>query len=436
MFFYYVRLARTRLLETRGTSLALVLALGVGIGASMTMLIVVRTMSWDPLPDRSAQLFRPFLDPLPASYEIRGGNDPRVALSWTDARRFMDEGPAPRQVALAAGRLLVAAQPGVSSPFFSTGQYATRDIFDIFGMTLIAGRAWSQDEETAHARVVVLSNSLARRLNPHSSSLGKTVMLGTTTFHVIGVVADWRPRPRFHTDLQQDVFKGADDFYIPLRTAMELELSVSSGVFSWSPTRGTNRLEDASSAWLQYWIELQTDEQRSAYQRFMTAYVREQVSQGRFEKATPPRLVSLKEYLVQGRIIPNEVKLQLTLCVAFLIVCLLNMSALIFARFQRRNREISVRRALGARRRDIIAQLCTEAGIIGVVGGCVGLVVAQAGLYLVRRQPEDYAALAFMDPGMVGVTLVLACGCSLLAALFPALRATSGRLAMQIKASE
>jgi putative ABC transport system permease protein len=168
----------------------------------------------------------------------------------------------------------------------------------------------------------------------------------------------------------------------------------------------------------------------------MTAYVQEQASQGRFEHNTPPRLLGLKDYLVQGHIIPNEVKLQLAMCLAFLIVCLLNISALIFARFQQRTHEISVRRALGARRRDIIGQLCTEAAIVGVVGGVFGLLVAQAGLYLVRRQPEDYAALASMDLGMVGFTLLLACGSSLLAALFPAIRATSGRLAMQIKASE
>lgn len=436
MFSYYLRLARTRLLETKGISLALVLALGLGIGASMTMLTVVRTMSWDPLPGRSAQLFHPFIDPLPASYEVRAGNDPRMALSWVDARNFLERGPAPRQVALASGHLLVAAQLGVPSPFFSNGQYATRDIFDIFGMTLIAGRAWSQDEDVGHARVVVLSDALARRLDANGSILGKAVMLGGHTFQVVGVAADWRPRPRFHTDLQQEVFKGADDFFMPLRTATELQLNVANSVFSWSSAASTNRLEDASAAWLQYWVELQTDEQRNAYERFMTAYVHEQVSQGRFEHYTPPRLLGLKDYLVQGHIIPNEVKLQLALCLAFLIVCVLNMSALIFARFQQRTHEISIRRALGARRRDIIGQLCTEAAIIGVVGGGVGLLVAQAGLYLVRRQPEDYAALASMDPSMIGVTLLLACGSSLLAALFPALRATSGRLAMQIKASE
>lgn len=436
MFPYYLRLARVRLLETRGISLALVIALGLGIGASMTMLTVVRTMSWDPLPGRSTALFHPAIDPLPASYEVRAGKDPRVALSWVDALSFLERAPAPRQVALASGRLLVSAQSAVRSPFFANGQYATGEVFDIFGITLVSGRSWTREEDAGRARVVVLGDALARRLGGEDSVLGKSVTLGGHAFQVIGVAEDWRPRPRFHTDLQQEVFNGTEDFFLPLRTAMELQLNVANSVFSWSTSSSGNRLEDPSTAWLQYWVELPTDSQRDAYQRFLVGYVREQVAQGRFDRSAPPRLWSLKEYLVQAHIIPNEVKLQLALCVAFLIVCLLNMSALIFARFQQRTHEISIRRALGARRGDIIGQLCTEAAIIGVIGGCVGLLVAQAGLYLVRRQPEDYAALASMDLYMVGATLVVACGCSLLAALFPALRATSGRLAMQIKASE
>ncbi|WP_204274858.1 hypothetical protein, partial [Enterobacter hormaechei] len=61
MFGYYFALARTRLLETKGMSAALILALGLGIGASMTMLTVVRTMTWDPLPGRSEHLYHPFI---------------------------------------------------------------------------------------------------------------------------------------------------------------------------------------------------------------------------------------------------------------------------------------------------------------------------------------------------------------------------------------
>lgn len=53
-----------------------------------------------------------------------------------------------------------------------------------------------------------------------------------------------------------------------------------------------------------------------------------------------------------------------------------------------------------------------------------------------RMQPEDYASLASMDLSMAVLTVGLACVSSVVAAFFPALRATSGRLAMQIKVSE
>ena len=121
MFGYYVALARTRLLETKGMSAALILALGLGIGASMTMLTVVRTMTWDPLPGRSEHLYHPFIDALPTSYDVKPGKDPRVALTWVDAQNLLRQAPASHQTALASARLLVDAQRSVQIPFFTQG---------------------------------------------------------------------------------------------------------------------------------------------------------------------------------------------------------------------------------------------------------------------------------------------------------------------------
>ena len=411
MFGYYFALARTRLMETKGMSAALILALGLGIGASMTMLTVVRTMTWDPLPGRSEHLYHPFIDALPTSYDVRPGMDPRVALTWVDAQR------------------------SVQIPFFTQGQYVTADAFAMFGIPVVQGRAWTREDDAAHARVVVLGQDLAARLGGEGL-VGTTVRVGGQAFTVVGVAGPWSPRPRFYTDLQQDVFKGREDFFIPIGAAAEMQMTVSNSVFSWSGDKSPNRLQDARTSWIQFWAELPDAASVEQYERFLGNYARTQHQAGRFDRTTAPRMVSLKDFLVEHRIIPNEVKLQLALCLGFLIVCLLNMSALIFARFIRRSHEISVRRALGARRQDVIYQLCTEALIIGGLGGAVGLIVAEAGLYLVRMQPEDYASLANMDLSMAALTVGLACVSSVIAAFFPALRATSGRLAMQIKASE
>ena len=105
------------------------------------------------------------------------------------------------------------------------------------------------------------------------------------------------------------------------------------------------------------------------------------------------------------------------------------------AKFLRRSSELGVRRALGASRGAVFAQLLTEAGIVGLVGGIGGLLLALLGLWLVRRQPSDYASLAHLDPAMLLATFVLAIVATLLAGLLPAWRACLITPALQLKSN-
>jgi putative ABC transport system permease protein len=94
---------------------------------------------------------------------------------------------------------------------------------------------------------------------------------------------------------------------------------------------------------------------------------------------------------------------------------------------------VGVRRALGARRRDIFAQLGVEAGILGLAGGLLGLLFTWFGLWLVRQRPEAYAQLAHLDLTMVLGVFVLAVVTSVLAGLLPAWRACRIPPALQLK---
>ena len=77
----------------------MVLAIGLGIGASMTMLTVLHVLDGDPLPGLSAQLYRPYLNPLPLSFkQSKFGDDP--SLMRTLAGRH---GPAEGTQGRAAG---------------------------------------------------------------------------------------------------------------------------------------------------------------------------------------------------------------------------------------------------------------------------------------------------------------------------------------------
>ncbi|AEQ98165.1 ABC transporter permease [Xanthomonas oryzae] len=435
MFSYYLTLAKQNLWTSKAMTLALVVALALGVGASMTMLTVVRVLSWDPMPGRSTHLFHPYFDPLPRAYEAKASLDPRNSVSWVDAKEIMQRLPAPASAAMATGHLLVAAQDGVDAPFFVDGQYATPDIFQMFGIDLSQGRSWTADEEQSRAALVVISESFRKRLGM-AGEVGKSLQLGSKVFRIVGISRDWAPMPRFHTDLQKDTFKGQDDFYIPLRTAIDDKLSVSSSMFSWGQGDESNKLENPSTAWLQLWVYLEDQAAQQRYLEQLQSYVGQQADGGRFERRSPARLEGLEDFLIRRQVVPDDVKLQLALAIGFLIVCMVNICALLFSRFIRRTHEVAVRRALGARRIDILAQLCTEAVLIGLLGGVGALIVCQFGLSAVRTQPEDYAVLAHMDPTMVAATLAFACLSSLAAAALPAFRTASGRTAMQIKVAE
>jgi len=121
------------------------------------------------------------------------------------------------------------------------------------------------------------------------------------------------------------------------------------------------------------------------------------------------------------------------LAFGFLLVCMINTVSLLLAKFLRRSGEIGVRRSLGASRLDIFKQCLTEAGVIGLAGGVLGLGFAAFGLWLIRQQPDEYAKLAHMDATTLWLTFVLAVAVSVLAGLLPAWRAMQVPPALQLK---
>ena len=186
--------------------------------------------------------------------------------------------------------------------------------------------------------------------------------------------------------------------------------------------------------WLQVWVQLKDAAQVAAYRQFLIDYSAQQKALGRFERPpTQARLYGLMNWLDRQNLVPADVRLQLWLALGFLLVCMINIVALLLAKFLRRSGEVSVRRALGARRRDIFLQFGIESAVIGLAGGVLGLAIAQLGLWSVRHRPDDYAHLAQMDVSMLIGTFVLAMLASVLAGLLPAWRACRIAPALQLK---
>ena len=435
MLGYYWSLAMRSMWRSRVLTVLMVVAIGLGIGASMTMLTVLHVMSGDPLPGRSHVLFYPHLDPLPLKYSSTAEHDAADNMTWPDAMALLAAHRATRQAAMAGGDVLVRGPLRSGSPFRAEGRYTTADFFAMFAVPFTAGEGWSAADDAARARLVVLSTSLARKLFGDQSPIGHTVRLEDTDFRVVGVTANWNPEPLFYSDSVSRAFGTSDDFFLPLGAAVDLKLSGNGNFSGWSRDDDeSTRLVSPTTTWLQVWVQLDTPADVAAYRQFLVDYSAQQKALGRFEREPGlARLDTLAQRVAHQHLVPGDVRLQLWLALSFLVVCVLNIVALLLAKFLRRSGELSVRRALGARRRDIFLQLGTEALVIGVVGGVLGLLLAQLGLWSVRQRPDDYAQLASMDGSMLALTFVLSVVACLFAGLMPAWRASRVPPALQMK---
>jgi putative ABC transport system permease protein len=432
MFAYYLDLALRSLRRNKALTALMVLAIALGIGASMTMLTVLHVLSGDPLPSKSQTLFYPQIDPRDMG-DYKAGGEPSRQVTWIDGMNLLRARRADYQALMTGGAVPVQPAQSGLDPFFSDARYTTADFFPMFDTPFHYGRGWSETDDEARARVVVITNELNNKLFGGQDSTGRTLRMKDTAFRIIGVLGDWRPNPHFY-DLNMGNYSGLESVFLPLSTSRDLHLPRNGSTNCWGDGGSDEaHFETAPCVWLQFWVQIDDPAKIASYRNFLIHYSQEQKALGRFQRSPNVRLPDLMKWLDLNKVVPSDVRLQTWLALGFLLVCLVNTVGLMLAKFLRRSGELGVRRALGASRRAVFGQLLMESAVIGLVGGIVGLVLAFVGLWLVRRQPSDYAALAHMDLTMLAATFVVAVMATLFAGLLPAWRACQITPALQLK---
>ncbi|MEW9571224.1 ABC transporter permease [Rhodanobacter sp. Si-c] len=435
MFGYYLDLALRSLRRNKALTALMVLAIALGIGASMTTLTVLHVLSGDPLPGRSDTLYYPQIDPRDGLGYLPGKTEPMDQVTWVDGMNLLQAKRADRQALMTGGSVAVQPDNSTLDPFYEVARYTTNGFFPMFGVPFEYGHAWDAADDEAHARVAVISSRFNTRLFGGGDSTGKTLRLDGVAFRIVGVVGDWNPNPNFY-DLNRKSYDENEGVFVPLSTSQDLGMSHDGSVNCWGNGGGGNTPDHNSPCvWLQFWVQLDSPAKAAAYKDFLVHYSQEQKALGRFQRPPNVQLRNVMQWLDYNQVVPDDVRLQAGLAFGFLLVCLVNTVGLMLAKFLRRAGELSVRRALGASRRALFAQLLVESGVVGLVGGIGGLLLALAGLWLVRRQPAEYAALAHIDPAMLLDTFVLALAASLLAGLLPAWRACQVAPALQLKSN-
>jgi putative ABC transport system permease protein len=438
MFAYGLELAIRSLRRNVILTALMVAAVGVGIGASMTMLTTLVVMSSNPIPDKSSQLFVPQIDVTGYGTEHHDIRNLPWDLTYRDAMAFTKAQGGVRQTAMYP--LTLNVKPAQGDPFQASGRATYGDFFAMFEAPFRSGAAWGHKDDEARANEVVLSARFADRLFPGNDAVGRTVNLGKRDYRISGVIRQWILTPHFY-DFSSGSFGETEDFYVPFSIAVDRQIASDEyGCNTTGVPAGWEERLNSECPWIQYWLEMPRPDQVRDFKAFLENYATEQQRLGRFKWLPLTALYDVAGWLAYQRVVPDEVRINTMIAMGFLIVCLINAVGLMLAKFSSRAVELSVRRALGASRSDLFLQCVTEAMLIGLLGGLLGLGLTAAGLSALRRlrgiasADSAYGHLLSLNVEMVLITIVVATVTTICCSLYPAFRASRVQPGWQLKA--
>jgi putative ABC transport system permease protein len=438
MFSYYLELALRSLKRSPGLTLLMVLAIGFGVAASMTTYSVFRAVSGDPIPWKSSQLFVPQIDVWGPTGRGADGEPPN-ALDYIDAVALMRDHRAKLQSA--SYRVAPTVQlPGSGlHPISVQGHAVYSEFFPMLDVPFAYGSGWAVDADTNQAAIVVISGKLNQKMFGGGNSVGKTLEISGKDYQIVGVLGKWDPQPRFYDVVDTGGFDtNSDDVFLPFTRAIAVDMNnAGSTSCTNNPVEpGFVGMQRSTCVWIEFMAELDDAAAVKKYRNYLEGYALAQKSAGRFNWAPNNRLRDVPAFLDNQHVVPSDTKVSMMVAFGLLIVCLVNTVGLLLAKFLRRSSEIGVRRALGAPQAAIYAQFLTEAGIVGLAGGVVGLLFTGVGVFSVGMVlPEDIAALAHVNFSLLLLTLVVSVISAVLAGLYPTFRASRVQPAWQLKSN-
>jgi putative ABC transport system permease protein len=438
MLAYYIELAVRSLKRSPGLTLLMVLTIGFGVAASMTTYSVFRAVSGDPIPWKSSQLFVPQIDNWGPSGRSADG-EPPDAMDYNDAMKLMRDHRAKLQSAMYQISPSIVPADASKHPINTSGHAVYSEFFPMLDVPFKYGSGWTADDDAQRAAVAVISAKLNEKLFGGANSVGRTLNIEGKDYRVVGVLDEWNPQPRFYDVVNSGGFStGRDAVFLPFERAISVGMANdgNTNCNAIPAESGFLGLQHSECVWIAYMAELDDAAAAAAYKQYLDGYAHQQQQSGRFGWTPNNRLRNLPTWLDSEHVVPSDTKVSLLVALGLLLVCLVNTAGLLLAKFLRRSSEIGVRRALGAQRLSIYAQFLTEAGIIGLTGGVLGLLLTGVGVASVGWVlPKDIASLAHVDLLLLALTLLIAVIATLLAGLYPTFRASRVQPAWQLKSN-
>jgi predicted permease len=417
------RYALRWLLRSPGFTAVAIVSLGLGIGFNTAIFAVVDALLLRPLPVREPSR-------LVDLYTSGADGDTYSTNSLPDLLDYRSQATVFADVA-GYSPMFAGVSRGDRSRLV-LGEVVTGNYFPMLGVTPRLGRTILPDDDAPTAsRVVVLSNRFwQREFAGDTSVIGRALRIRGQEFSVVGVLND---------EFTGMVPMLAPEIWIPVRYAEEIEpVGINESVPS--PT-GTTILDRRGQRWLFVKARLTdqaTVDQARANVDVVAARLRSehpQTNKTRRVTVRPstetrlhPEADSVLAWIVTGTMFAVGL---------VLVIACANVAGMLLARASARQREISIRLAVGAGRGRLIRQLLTESLILGVLGAGLGVLLAA---WLTRLLstfdlpiPVPLSLNLRLDWRVLGFTFVVALFTGVVAGLAPALRATRANLVADLK---
>ena len=417
-----VRYGARVLLKNPGFSAIAVLSLALGIGANTTIFTVVNAVLLNPLPVKDiSQLVE--IDTIDTKTHFGGANNVKLGMSYPNCRDYARENQVLDGVTCLAGSSLTWS--GRAEPEQINGQLVSANYFDVLGVRPASGRFFFPDEDTKPSgnNVAVLSYSLwANKFGSDPNVIGRVIALNATSYTIVGVAPKgfkgtftflpaeevWIPismYPQIMAGFERDNFN--DRRFLAAGVLARLKPGVSYGA------------AEGSLKALAAHLESEYPKDNAGRSVALTPLAEAAVGANTYNQFT-----------LAGGLMMGVVGL-------VLLVACVNLANLLLAQAAKREKEMSLRAALGASRSRMLRQLITESMLLALAGGAIGLVIAYWGRTALWSFRPPFIEQTGIDLTLDSRVLLFTLGVSVLTGLLfgiaPAIKASRTDLVETLK---
>ncbi|MEI6206443.1 MAG: ABC transporter permease [Desulfuromonadales bacterium] len=384
-FLQTFKIAMRALRTNKMRSFLTMLGIIIGIAAVIAMMAVGSGASY-VISQQIASIGSNIILVIPGSTTsggLRSGTGGAQTLTSDDVKAIMIECPSVEMSAptVRSSGLAVYGNMNWSTVIMGT----TPELFDIREWSVISGRSIGQQDVDGAAKVCLLGQTVVDNLFGAVDPVGKIIRLKKVPFTVIGVLDRKGQSPQGQ---DQD-----DAIFVPLRTAQR-NLVRSQNTNSVGAVMVKARSEDL--------LAKAEEEIKSLLNQ------RHRITGGK-EPDFSTR--NLSEILAVAEQSAKAMSLLLGAVASIsLIVGGIGIMNIMLVSVTERTREIGIRMAIGARRNDILLQFLTEAVLLTMIGGLIGIALGSVGATVVSRVLSwptlisiESITIAFFFSGAVGI---------------------------------